>query len=195
MFSRTAVACMVLGFMALLVMAAIAVYKSNQRKQQLITGSRKSMLGMSWLCYLLATFVSSNPQGWFPFYPGPPKLVILHMDMAIHTFDDIMRSTENLSEKHIVGYGASSTVYKGALKNSRPIAIKRLYNQYPHNLREFETELETIGSIRHRNIVSLHGYALSPYGNLLFYDYMVNGSLWDLLHGQLSCLVLYVCYS
>lgn len=158
MFSRTAVVCMVLGFVALLVMAAIAVYKSNQRKQQLITGSRKSML-------------------------GPPKLVILHMDMAIHTFDDIMRSTENLSEKYIVGYGASSTVYKYALKNSRPIAIKRLYNQYPHNLREFETELETIGSIRHRNIVSLHGYALSPYGNLLFYDYMVNGSLWDLLHG------------
>ncbi|KAK3220901.1 hypothetical protein Dsin_014871 [Dipteronia sinensis] len=114
---------------------------------------------------------------------GPPKLVILQMDMAIHTFDDIMRVTENLSEKYIVGYGASSTVYKCVLKSSRPIAIKRLYNQCPHNLREFETELETIGSIRHRNIVSLHGYALCQYGNLLFYDYMENGSLWDLLHG------------
>ena len=105
------------------------------------------------------------------------------MDMAIHSFDDIMRITENLSEKYIIGYGASSTVYKCVLKNSRPIAIKRLYNQYPNNLREFETELETIGSIRHRNVVSLHGYALSPCGNLLFYDYMVNGSLWDMLHG------------
>ena len=117
-------------------------------------------------------------------FSGLTKLVILHMDMAIHTFDDIMRVTENLNEKFIIGYGASSTVYKCALKSSRPIAIKRLYNQYPHNLREFETELETIGSIRHRNIVSLHGYALSPTGNLLFYDYMENGSLWDLLHGK-----------
>lgn len=115
--------------------------------------------------------------------PGPPKMVILRMDMAIHSFDDIMRITENLSEKYIIGYGASSTVYKCVLKNSRPIAIKRLYSQYPNNLREFETELETIGSIRHRNVVSLHGYALSSYGNLLFYDYMVNGSLWDMLHG------------
>lgn len=103
--------------------------------------------------------------------------------MAIHTYDDIMRITENLSEKYIIGYGASSTVYKCELKNSRPIAIKRIYTQYGHNIREFETELETIGSIKHRNLVSLHGYSLSPNGNLLFYDYMKNGSLWDLLHG------------
>lgn len=119
------------------------------------------------------------------FSSGPPKLVILHMGLAIHTFDDIMRVTENLNAKYIVGYGASGTVYKCALKNSRPIAIKRPYNQHPHNSREFETELETIGSIRHRNLVTLHGYALTPNGNLLFYDYMENGSLWDLLHGNI----------
>ncbi|XP_002510897.2 LRR receptor-like serine/threonine-protein kinase ERL1 [Ricinus communis] len=156
-FSRAAVVCMTLGFITLLSMVIVAIYKSNQQKQ-LIKCSHKTT-------------------------QGPPKLVVLHMDMAIHTFEDIMRSTENLSEKYVIGYGASSTVYKCVLKGSRPIAIKRIYNQYPYNLREFETELETIGSIRHRNIVSLHGYALSPCGNLLFYDYMDNGSLWDLLHG------------
>ncbi|XP_007038488.2 PREDICTED: LRR receptor-like serine/threonine-protein kinase ERL1 [Theobroma cacao] len=156
-FSRAAVVCMTLGFITLVAMIIVAIYKSNQQKQ-MMKGPMKTV-------------------------EGPPKLVVLHMDMAIHTFDDIMRFTENLSDKYIIGYGASSTVYKCMLKNSRPIAIKRLYNQCPHNLREFETELETIGSIRHRNIVSLHGYSLSPYGNLLFYDYMENGSLWDLLHG------------
>lgn len=155
-FSRTAVACIALGFFTLLLMVVVAIYKSNQPKQQ-INGSN--------------------------IVQGPTKLVILHMDMAIHTYEDIMRITENLSEKYIIGYGASSTVYKCVLKNSRPIAIKRIYSQYAHNLREFETELETIGSIKHRNLVSLHGYSLSPKGNLLFYDYMENGSLWDLLHG------------
>ncbi|KAJ6417777.1 hypothetical protein OIU84_001205 [Salix udensis] len=157
-FSRAAVICITLGFITLLSMIVVAIYKSNQQKQ-LTMGSDKTL-------------------------QGPPKLVVLHMDMAIHTLDDIMRNTENLSEKYIIGYGASSTVYKCVLKNSRPLAIKRLYKQYPCNLHEFETELETIGSIRHRNIVSLHGYAISPRGNLLFYDYMENGSLWDLLHGQ-----------
>ncbi|XP_074565438.1 uncharacterized protein LOC141821939 isoform X2 [Curcuma longa] len=112
-----------------------------------------------------------------------PKLVILHMNMALHVYEDIMRMTENLSEKYIIGYGASSTVYKCMLKNCKPVAIKRLYSQYPHNLKEFETELETVGSIKHRNLVSLQGYSLSPFGNLLFYDYMENGSLWDILHG------------
>ncbi|PVH48246.1 hypothetical protein PAHAL_4G289000 [Panicum hallii] len=117
---------------------------------------------------------------------GPPKLVILHMNMALHAYDDIMRMTENLSEKYIIGYGASSTVYKCVLKNCKPVAIKKLYAHYPQSLKEFETELETVGSIKHRNLVSLQGYSLSPVGNLLFYDYMESGSLWDVLHESSS---------
>uniref|UniRef100_A0ACD5ZE54 Uncharacterized protein n=1 Tax=Avena sativa TaxID=4498 RepID=A0ACD5ZE54_AVESA len=116
----------------------------------------------------------------------PPKLVILHMNMALHVYDDIMRMTENLSEKYIIGYGASSTVYKCVLKNCKPVAIKKLYAQYPQSVKEFETELETIGSIKHRNLVSLQAYSLSPAGNLLFYDYMESGSLWDVLHAGSS---------
>ncbi|XP_062228427.1 LRR receptor-like serine/threonine-protein kinase ER1 isoform X3 [Phragmites australis] len=112
----------------------------------------------------------------------PPKLVILHMNMALLVYEDIMRMTENLSEKYIIGYGASSTVYKCDLKDCKPVAIKKLYAHYPQSLKEFETELETVGSIKHRNLVSLQGYSLSPVGNLLFYDYMENGSLWDVLH-------------
>ncbi|WOL19177.1 LRR receptor-like serine/threonine-protein kinase ERL1 [Canna indica] len=155
--SRAAVVCITLGCITLFTMALVAIYRSNQ-PNQIVKGSNGDV-------------------------QGPPKLIVLQMDMAIHTYDDIMRLTDNLNEKHIIGYGSSSTVYKCLLKNSKAIAIKRLYSQYHHNFREFETELETVGSIRHRNLVSLHGYSLSPNGNLLFYDYMENGSLWDLLHG------------
>ncbi|KAK1303964.1 LRR receptor-like serine/threonine-protein kinase ERL2 [Acorus calamus] len=155
--SRAAVVCITLGSVTLLSMIIVAIYRTHQPKPY-IKGLGKPA-------------------------QGPPKLVVLQMDMAVHTYEDIMRVTDNLSEKYIVGYGASSTVYKCIVKNAKPIAIKRLYDQYPHNLRVFENELETIGSIRHRNLVSLHGYSLSPLGNLLFYEYMENGSLWDLLHG------------
>ncbi|XP_051137140.1 LRR receptor-like serine/threonine-protein kinase ERECTA [Andrographis paniculata] len=142
---------------------------------------------------LMILVAACRPQNPKPFMDSPldkpvsysaPKLVILHMNMALHVYDDIMRMTENLSDKYIIGYGASSAVYKCVLKNCKPVAIKKLYSQYPHCIKEFETELATVGSIKHRNLVSLQAYSLSPYGNLLFYDYMENGSLWDVLHGS-----------
>eukprot|EP00250_Pteridium_aquilinum_P021583 c25165_g3_i2 orf=187-2037(+) len=110
---------------------------------------------------------------------GLPRIVILHMDLAGHGFDDIMRLTENLSQRYVIGFGASSTVYKCILKSGKPVAVKKLFNHYQQNNREFEAELDTVGRIKHRNLVSLLGYSLSPHGNLLFYDYMENGSLWD----------------
>ncbi|KAK6236673.1 hypothetical protein SCA6_012010 [Theobroma cacao] len=156
--------------------------------------SKAAILGIALgalVILLMILIAACRPHNPTPFPDGSldkpvtystPKLVILHMNMALHVYEDIMRMTENLSEKYIIGNGASSTVYKCVLKNCKPVAIKRLYSNYPQCLKEFETELETVGSIKHRNLVSLQGYSLSPSGNLLFYDYMENGSLWDLLH-------------
>ncbi|XP_031101560.1 LRR receptor-like serine/threonine-protein kinase ERECTA [Ipomoea triloba] len=160
-----------------------------------VTISKAAILGIALgaLVILLMILVAAcRPQYPNTFMEGSidkpvnystPKLVILNMNMALHVYEDIMRMTENLSEKYIIGYGASSTVYKCILKNCKPVAIKKLYSHYPQYLKEFETELETVGSIKHRNLVSLQGYSLSSAGHLLFYDYMENGSLWDLLHG------------
>ncbi|KAK9741589.1 hypothetical protein RND81_03G115600 [Saponaria officinalis] len=171
---------------------------NSPRPAQRVTISKAAILGIALgaLVILLMILVAAcRPHKPAPFFDSAlekpvvnysaPKLVILHMNMALHVYDDIMRMTENLSEKYIIGYGASSTVYKCVLKNCKPVAIKKLYSHYPNqSLKEFETELGTVGSIKHRNLVSLQGYSLSPSGNLLFYDYMENGSLWDILHGQ-----------
>ncbi|KAI4377512.1 hypothetical protein MLD38_015122 [Melastoma candidum] len=167
----------------------------DARPPERVTISKAAILGIALgalFILLLILAAACRPHNPPPFFEGTldkpicylsPKLVILHMNMALHVYEDIMRMTDNLSEKYIIGHGASSTVYKCVLKNCKPVAIKRLYSHYPQSLKEFETELETVGSIKHRNLVSLQGYSLSPSGNLLFYDYMENGSLWDLLHG------------
>jgi serine/threonine protein kinase len=105
--------------------------------------------------------------------------------MAPQSFEEMLRLTENLSEKYVVGRGGSSTVYKCTLKNGHSIAIKKLLS-CPQNIHEFENELNTLGNIKHRNIVCLRGYSMSAAGNFLFYDFMENGSLYDLLHGTYS---------
>nr|QQZ02320.1 LRR receptor-like serine/threonine-protein kinase [Cucumis sativus]QQZ02323.1 LRR receptor-like serine/threonine-protein kinase ERECTA [Cucumis sativus] len=161
-----------------------------------VTISKAAILGIALgalVILLMILLTVCRPNNTIPFPDGSldkpvtystPKLVILHMNMALHVYEDIMRMTENLNEKYIIGYGASSTVYKCVLKNCKPVAVKKLYSHQPHSMKVFETELETVGSIKHRNLVSLQGYSLSPSGNLLFYDYMENGSLWDHLHGS-----------
>jgi len=53
------------------------------------------------------------------------------MNMALHVYEYIMRMIENLSEKYIIGYGASNIVYKCVPKNCMPMVIKRVYSDYP----------------------------------------------------------------
>jgi hypothetical protein len=99
-----------------------------------------------------------------------------------------MRLTENLSKKFVAGRGGSSAGYKCTLRNGHSIAIKELFNYYPQNIHEFETDsLRTLSNIEPRNVVSLCGYSMSSAGNFLFYDFMEYGSLHDYhLHGENS---------
>ena len=101
-----------------------------------------------------------------------------------------MRLTDNLSQRYVIGFGASSTVYKCILKSGKPLAVKKLYHNYQQSTREFEAELDTVGRIKHRNLVSLQGYSLSPHGNLLFYEFMENGSLNEHLQGKNIMMLL-----
>ncbi|XP_057843160.2 receptor protein-tyrosine kinase CEPR1 [Cryptomeria japonica] len=45
-------------------------------------------------------------------------------------------------------------------------------------------EVETLGSIRHTNIVKLYCCLSNKHSNLIVYEYMKNGSLWNRLHGE-----------
>ncbi|KAL3689321.1 hypothetical protein R1sor_015630 [Riccia sorocarpa] len=121
---------------------------------------------------------------------GPPRMIVYHMGMVIQSYDELMRITGNLNEDAVVGQGASSKVYKCVLKSGHAVAIKKLYNHHPQNLIEFENELQMLEKIKHRNLVTLRGYSLSSHGHFLLYDYMENGSLYDVLHGPVKKIKL-----
>ncbi|XP_010271555.1 PREDICTED: receptor-like protein kinase HSL1 [Nelumbo nucifera] len=98
---------------------------------------------------------------------------------------------EALVDKNIVGHGGSGTVYKIELSNGKTVAVKKLWSRKVKDSaseeqlfldKELKTEVETLGSIRHMNIVKLYCYFSSSHSNLLVYEYMPNGNLWDALH-------------
>ncbi|GMY28235.1 receptor protein kinase CLAVATA1-like [Fagus crenata] len=92
---------------------------------------------------------------------------------------------ECLKEENIIGKGGSGIVYRGSMLDNLDVAIKRLVGrgsgQSDHG---FTAEIQTLGRIRHRNIVRLLGYVSNKDTNLLLYEYMPNGSLGELLHGS-----------
>ncbi|CAL5415118.1 unnamed protein product [Camellia sinensis] len=98
---------------------------------------------------------------------------------------------EAMVDKNIVGQGGSGTVYKIELNNREIVAVKKLWSRRTKDYasedqlvmeKELKTEVETLGSIRHKNIVKLYCYFSSLECSLLVYEYMPNGNLWDALH-------------
>ncbi|EPS70741.1 hypothetical protein M569_04011, partial [Genlisea aurea] len=86
-----------------------------------------------------------------------------------------------LREENIIGKGGGGIVYRGTVPPNDIIAIKLLTRDHDDG---FTAEIETLGKIKHRNIVRLLGYMSDGDSNLLMYEYMPNGSLGEMIHGS-----------
>ncbi|XP_010246813.1 PREDICTED: receptor protein kinase CLAVATA1-like [Nelumbo nucifera] len=92
---------------------------------------------------------------------------------------------ECLKEENIIGKGGAGIVYRGSMPNGMNVAIKRLVGSSSgRNDHGFSAEIQTLGRIRHRNIVKLLGFVSNNDTNLLIYEFMPNGCLGGLLHGS-----------
>ncbi|TVU07870.1 hypothetical protein EJB05_41244, partial [Eragrostis curvula] len=92
-----------------------------------------------------------------------------------------------LTNNNLIGCGGSRMVYKICLDNSncKVIAVKKIIDGLRMDdmlEKQFQAEIETLGSIRHANIVKLLGCISSSESKLLICEYMEHGSLYDWLH-------------
>ncbi|GMJ06486.1 hypothetical protein like AT5G24080 [Hibiscus trionum] len=91
------------------------------------------------------------------------------------SYRDLQLRTCNFSE--LLGTGGFGSVYKGSLSDGTLVAVKKLDRVFPHGEKEFITEVNTIGSMHHMNLVRLCGYCSEGSHRLLVYEFMKNGSL------------------
>ncbi|XP_059624085.1 LRR receptor-like serine/threonine-protein kinase HSL2 [Cornus florida] len=97
-----------------------------------------------------------------------------------------------LTEDNLIGSGGSGRVYRVKLKTGQTVAVKRLWdgNRQPESDIVFRAEVETLGRIRHGNVVKLLSSCIGEDLRVLVYEYMENGSLGDVLHGEKGGVVL-----
>ncbi|XP_068338373.1 U-box domain-containing protein 33-like [Pyrus communis] len=96
--------------------------------------------------------------------------------LAEFSLSDLQTATCNFSESFKIGQGGYGCVYKGEMLG-RTVAIRKLH---PHNLQEqaeFQQEVQVLGKLQHRHLVTLLG--VCPEAWSLVYEYLSNGSLQD----------------
>ncbi|KAL7217643.1 hypothetical protein ACSBR2_010981 [Camellia fascicularis] len=98
------------------------------------------------------------------------------------TFAHLLEATNGFSADSLIGSGGFGEVYKAQLRDGCVVAIKKLIHVTGQGDREFMAEMETIGKIKHRNLVPLLGYCKIGEERLLVYEYMKWGSLEFVLH-------------
>ncbi|GLJ38895.1 hypothetical protein SUGI_0792940 [Cryptomeria japonica] len=93
------------------------------------------------------------------------------------TYSELKDATKNFKE--LLGSGGFGKVYRGVLNDGQEVAVKRVSQDSRQGMREFLAEILTIGRLRHRNLMRLHGYCRQQRKSelLLVYEYMPNASL------------------
>ena len=115
------------------------------------------------------------------------KLITFRGDLP-HSSQEIIQKLELLDEEDVIGSGGFGTVYKMVMDDCSAFAVKKIERNHESCDKDFDRELEILGSIKHINLVHLRGYCRLPTAKLLIYDYLALGSLDHYLHGKFLSL-------
>lgn len=109
----------------------------------------------------------------------------------VFSLRELRSATNSFNYDNKIGEGSLGSVYWGQVWDGSQIAVKKLKNARNGTETEFAAEVETLGRVRHKNLLSIRGYCADGPERILVYDYMTNASLHAHLHGTHSseCLL------
>ncbi|KAH8936950.1 hypothetical protein BDL97_17G112500 [Sphagnum fallax] len=109
---------------------------------------------------------------------------VAHAGGNPYSLAEVVTATNNF--KIQIGKGGFGPVYYGKLEDGQEVAIKILDVKSSQGPSEFFNEVDVLSRASHRNLVLLIGYCLENDQQMLIYEYMHKGSLYDHLYGDLS---------
>ncbi|XP_022748285.1 L-type lectin-domain containing receptor kinase S.4-like [Durio zibethinus] len=137
------------------------------------------------LCVTFSAFLVMMSVIFFSFYlvrkmKNADIIEAWELEVGPHRFSyqELKKATRGFRDKELLGFGGFGRVYKGTLPSTNTeVAVKRISHESKQGLREFVSEIASIGRLRHRNLVQLLGWCRCGGDLLLVYDFMPNGSL------------------
>ncbi|EER89288.1 hypothetical protein BDA96_10G065100 [Sorghum bicolor] len=107
---------------------------------------------------------------------------------SIFSEAELIQATDKFDDKNILGRGGHGTVYRGTLKDGSLIAVKRCVSMTSEQQKkEFGKEMLILSQINHKNIVKLLGCCLEVEVPMLVYEFIPNGTLFQLIHSDNGC--------
>ncbi|KAG6534889.1 hypothetical protein ZIOFF_008795 [Zingiber officinale] len=110
--------------------------------------------------------------------------IAIYTDVIAFTLFELETITKSFRTDYVLGAGGFGTVYKGYIDEnvrvglkSLPVAVKVLNKDGHQGHREWLTEVNFLGQLRHPNLVKLIGYCCEDDHRLLVYEFMFRGSL------------------
>ncbi|XP_004493090.1 LRR receptor-like serine/threonine-protein kinase RPK2 [Cicer arietinum] len=100
------------------------------------------------------------------------------------SYESVVTATGNFSIRYLIGTGGFGSTYKADLSPGFLVAIKRLSIGKFQGMQQFETEIRTLGRIRHKNLVTLIGYYVGKAEMFLIYNYLSGGNLEAFIHDR-----------
>lgn len=130
---------------------------------------------------------ASNSSGSEKPPSSPSPAIAFGLSQSAFTYEELAKATENFLSTNLLGEGGFGYVHKGVLPNGKVVAVKQLKAGSGQGEREFRAEVEVIGRIHHRHLVSLVGYCVSGSRKMLVYEFVPNNTLEFHLHGKSFC--------